>query len=213
MDIGQGAGLSGASGVRPFLPALLAGALAREDSGIDFDGTSFSFLESPAFLLAILVLAVGSYALQRRRESVAQTRPAGRPGDPRARVGGRRNLPEPFEAAMLALGLVLGALLFAGSLADGHHESWPGIIGGIACAALGYYALASLFARARARLSGSGGAVTLLGLYADGIALVLAGLSILFPPIAYAALVVFLVLIARSRSEGAQKYEGLRSLR
>jgi hypothetical protein len=55
--------------------------------------------------------------------------------------------------------------------------------------------------------------VTLLGLYADGIALVLAGLSILFPPIAYAALVVFLVLIARSRSEGAQKYEGLRSLR
>jgi hypothetical protein len=213
MDIGQGAGLSGASGVRPFLPALLAGALAREDSGIDFDGTSFSFLESPAFLLAILVLAVGSYALQRRRESVAQTRPAGRPGDPRARVGGGRNLPEPFEAAMLALGLALGALLFAGSLADGHHESWPGIIGGIACAALGYYALASLFARARARLSGSGGAVTLLGLYADGIALVLAGLSILFPPIAYAALVVFLVLIARSRSEGAQKYEGLRSLR
>jgi hypothetical protein len=213
MDIGQGAGLSGASGVRPFLPALLAGALAREDSGVDFDGTSFSFLESPAFLLAILLLAVGSYALQRRRESVAQTRAAGRPGDPRARVGGGRNLPEPFEGAMLGLGVMLGALLFAGSLADGHHESWPGIVAGVACAVLGYYALAALFARARRRLSGSGGAVTLLGLYADGIALVLAGLSILFPPIAYAALVVFLVLIARSRSEGAQKYEGLRSLR
>jgi hypothetical protein len=213
MDIGQGAGLSGASGVRPFLPALLAGALARENSGIDFSGTSFSFLESPAFLLVVLALAVGSYALQRRRESVAQTRPAGRPGDPRARVGAGRNLPEPFEAAMLVLGVVLGALLFAGSLADGHHESWPGIIGGVACALLGYYALASLFGRARRRLAGSGGAVALLGLYADGIALVLAGLSILFPPIAYAALVVFLVLIARSRSEGAQKYEGLRSLR
>ena len=41
MDIGQGAGLSGASGVRPFLPALLAGALAREDTGLDFDGTDF----------------------------------------------------------------------------------------------------------------------------------------------------------------------------
>jgi peptidoglycan/LPS O-acetylase OafA/YrhL len=161
----------------------------------------------------VLVLAVGSYALQRRRESVAQTRPAGRPGDPRAKVAGGRNLPEPFEAALLVLGVVLGALLFAGSLADGHHESWPGIIGGIACAALGYFALAALFGRARRRLAGSGGAVTLLGLYADGIALVLAGLSILFPPIAYAALVVFLVLIARSRSESAQKYEGLRSLR
>jgi 4-amino-4-deoxy-L-arabinose transferase-like glycosyltransferase len=212
MDIGQGAGLSGASGVRPFLPALLAGALARENSGIDFSGTDFSFLESPAFLLVVLVLAVGSYALQRRRETVAQTRAAGRPGDPRASIGGRR-LPEPTEAVMLILGLVLGALLFAGSLADGHHTSWPGILGGIACAALGWYALASLFRRAQRRVSGSGGAVALLGLYADGIALVLAGLSILFPPIAYAALVVFLVLIARSRGEGAQKYEGLRSLR
>jgi hypothetical protein len=213
MDIGQGAGLSGASGVRPFLPALLAGALAREDSGLDFDGTSFSFLESPAFLLAILLLAVGSYALQRRRETVAQTTPAGRPGDPRAKVGGGRALPEPFEAAMLVLGLVLGALLFAGSLADHGYESWPGILGGLACAALGYFALASLFARARQRLSGSGGALALLGVYADGIALVLAGLSILFPPLAFVALAVFLVLIVRSRGERAQKYEGLRSLR
>jgi hypothetical protein len=213
MDIGQGAGLSGASGVRPFLPPLLAGALARDDSGLDFSGTDFSFLESPAFLLAVLLLAVGSYAVQRRRESVAQTAPAGRPGDPRAKVGGGRRLPEPFEAGMLLLGVVLGALLFAGSLADHNHASWPGIIGGIACALLGYYALAALFARARRRLSGSGGAVTLLGVYADVIALALAGLSILFPPIAYLALVVFLVLIMRSRSEGAQKYEGLRSLR
>jgi len=213
MDIGQGAGLSGASGIRPFLPALLAGALARDDSGIDFSGTSFSFLESPAFLLVVLLLAVGSYALQRRRESVAQTTAAGRPGDPRANVGGGRRLPEPYDAAMLLLGVVLGALLFAGSLADTGHESWPGILGGIACAALGYYALASLFARARRRLSGSGGAVALLGVYADLIALALAGLSILFPPIAYLALVVFLVLIVRSRSESAQKYEGLRSLR
>ena len=57
MDIGQGAGLSGASGVRPFLPALLAGALAREDSGVDFSGTDFSFLESPVFLVAVLILA------------------------------------------------------------------------------------------------------------------------------------------------------------
>ena len=214
MDIGQGAGLSGASGVRPFLPALLAGALAREDTGLDFDGTDFSFLESPGFLLAVLLLAVGSYAIQRRRESVAQTRPAGQPGDPRAKVPGTgRSLPEPADAAMLLLGVVLGALLFAGSLADNDHASWPGIVGGIVCAALGYYALASLFARARARLSGSGGAVALLGVYADGIALALAGLSILFPPLAFVALAVFLVLILRARGESAQKYEGLRSLR
>src|ERR687883_535340 len=54
LDIGQGAGVSGATGVRPFLPALLAGALAKNDSGVDFDGTDFSFLESPWFLLVIV---------------------------------------------------------------------------------------------------------------------------------------------------------------
>ena len=215
MDIGQGAGLSGASGVRPFLPALLAGALAREDTGIDFDGTSFSFLESPWFLFGVLVLGFAAYALERRRQAGAQVTPSGRPGDPRASVAGKRRLPEPAEALMLVLGIVLGALLFAGSLADHGYESWPGVLGGIACAALGYYALASLFSRARRRLTraGSGGALTLLGVYADVIALLLAGLSILFPPIAFVALVAFLVLIARSRGEGAQKFEGLRILR
>ena len=55
--------------------------------------------------------------------------------------------------------------------------------------------------------------MALLGVYADGIALVLAGLSILFPPIAFVALLAFLVLIVRSRGERAQKFEGLRILR
>jgi peptidoglycan/LPS O-acetylase OafA/YrhL len=114
---------------------------------------------------------------------------------------------------MLLLGMVLGALLFAGSLADHGHASWPGILAGVACAALGYFALASLFAGARRRLSGSGGPLTLLGVYADVVALVLAGLSILFPPLAFVALAAFLVLIVRSRGERSQKYEGLRSLR
>src|SRR4051794_27939803 len=53
MDTTTGMGLSGATGVRPYLPPLLAGALARGDTGIDFDGTDWHFLESTGFLLAV----------------------------------------------------------------------------------------------------------------------------------------------------------------
>jgi hypothetical protein len=192
MDIGQGAGTAGASGVRPFLPALLAGALARANTGIDFSGTDYKFLESEWFLLAVLFLAVAVYALSRR---------------------GQNRL---VERATAVIGLVLGALLFAGSLADGHHTSWWGLIAGLACAALGYLAIATLFARARARLSsqnGAGGAESLIDVYAEGIALALAALAIFVEPAGYAALLVFAFLIIRSRGEGAQKYGGLRILR
>jgi hypothetical protein len=192
LDIGQGAGLAGASGVRPFLPPLLAGALGRGDIGIDFDGTDYHFLESPGFLFAVLALAVVAYALDRRRGA----------------GGGVR---DPASLLLAAAALVLGALLFAGSLAAGHHESWPGLVAGVACAALGYAAVATLFARARRRLEG--GAAGPLSAYADGIALALAGLSIALPPAGLVALVAFAVLLVRSRSGRDTKYEGLRVLR
>jgi len=175
LDIGKGAGLAGASGVRPFLPPLLAGALARGDIGIDFDHTDYRFLEDTGFLAAVLALAVLAYAVDRSR-------------------GGRR--PERRDA---------------GSLADGHHQSWPGLIAGIACAALGYVAVAALFGRARRRLEG--GVASLLDVYADGIALALAGLSIALPPLGLVALVAFVFLIVRTRAGGERKYEGLRVLR
>jgi hypothetical protein len=64
MDIGQGSGLAAASGVRPFLPPLLAGSLGRGDLGVDFSGGDFAFLESVPFLAAVAALAIGSYALR-----------------------------------------------------------------------------------------------------------------------------------------------------
>ena len=198
MDIGQGAGTAGATGIRPFLPALLVGALARGDDGIDFSGTDYSFLESEWFLLVVLLLAVGVYAWNRRSQ-----------------VAGRRSQ-ELVERGVAVIGVVLGALLFAGSLADAGETSWWGLIAGAACAALGYLALAALFARARARLTnqnGAGGARSLIDIYAEGIALVLAALSVFVEPVGYAALALFAFLIIRSRSEGAQKYGGLRILR
>ena len=43
-DILTGAGLGAAAGIRPFLPALAAGALASANATIDFDGTDLWFL-------------------------------------------------------------------------------------------------------------------------------------------------------------------------
>jgi Domain of unknown function (DUF4126) len=195
VDIGQGAGVSGATGVRPFLPALLVGALARNDSGVDFDGTDYSFLESPTFLLIVLILAVLAYVLE-------------------PRTADRR--PRALELGTALVGVVLGALLFAGSLADHGQTSWWGLPAGLACAALGYFGVAALFGRARRRLAAqpdTGTARSLIDLYAEGIALGLAALALFVEPAGYAALVVFAFLIVRSRGERGQKYEGLRILR
>ncbi|HEY1275123.1 MAG TPA: hypothetical protein VGF25_09435 [Thermoleophilaceae bacterium] len=196
LDIGTGTGLSGATGVRPFLPPLLAGALARGDIGIDFDGTGYTFLESEWFLLAVLAGAVLAY--------VAERSVANRGGDRGAR--GRA-----VDLALAVCGLVLGALLFAGALADGGHEAWPGIVAGVACAALAWVAVGGLVERVRGRLDDS--AAALLTAYADGAALVLAAIAILLPPLSFLALIGFVVLIAGGRRREGEKYAGLRILR
>ena len=67
LDMLQAAGLGSATGIRPFLPALVAGALGRADAGVDFEGTSFSFLESPVFLAALVVAVVLTVVLARTR--------------------------------------------------------------------------------------------------------------------------------------------------
>ena len=194
MDIGTGAGLAGATGVRPYLPPLLAGALARSDTGIDFDGTDWSFLESPVFLAAVLALGVGAYLLERRGAG--------------AQAGERRS---PVELFAGIVGIVLGALLFAGALADGGEESWIGLVLGPLCAALGWLAVGGLVERARRRLEG--GAAALLTVYADVAALVLAAVAIFVPPLSFLALIGFVLLLLGGRRREGEKYAGLRILR
>jgi len=171
---------------------------------VNFSGGDFAFLESIPFLAVLFALAVLAYAVR---------------------------LPPP---ALAAAAVALGALVFAGSLTEGGREGWVGLPLGAACAALAWYASARFFARARARLGGrspflspepSGsersavvkerGSVPLwfLAAYGDLIALSLAVVSVVIPPLAFGALGAFVLLLVRGRAADDQKYEGLRILR
>jgi hypothetical protein len=188
LDTTTGMGLSGATGVRPYLPPLLAGALARSDTGIDFDGTDWRFLESTGFLAAVLAIGVIAYLAERSEAN--------------------RRAIEVFSGVV---GLVLGAMLFAGALADGGSASWPGLVGGALCAALGWRAVGGLVERARGRLEG--GAAALLTAYADAAALILAAVAIFLPPASILAILAFALLLLGGRRREGEKYAGLRVLR
>jgi hypothetical protein len=197
MDFSTGAGLASSTGIRPYLPPLLAGGLARGDVAIDFDGTHFAFLESTAFLAAVVAVGVVAFLLERSAR------------DHRARGEARR-----FGLAELLQGLIgmaLGALLFAGALADGGHADWLGLMLGPLCAVLGWIAVGGLVERVRTRLEPDQAA--LLTAYADGVALLLAAIALFVPPLALLAIPGFIVLLAGGRRREGQKYAGLRILR
>jgi hypothetical protein len=187
LDILQGAGLSSATGIRPFLPTLVAGGLAAANVGVNFDGTDFSFLESPVFLLAVALAMVLTFLLRGRLDT-----PAG-------------------AAALSGVAIGLGALLFAGTLDDHEDIWWPGLIGGLLCASLAGAAVRNLFQRTRARLDAEAAAA--LPIYAEGVGMVLAALSILIPPVSILAIGFLIWLLAGGRRRSGEKYAGLRILR
>ncbi|HEV2874281.1 MAG TPA: DUF4126 domain-containing protein [Thermoleophilaceae bacterium] len=187
LDTTTGMGLAGATGVRPYLPPLLAGGLARGDIGIDFDGTDWSFLESTGFLIAVVAVGVIAYLLE------------------------RSDMARGIEIFSGVLGVVLGAMLFAGALADGGTDAWPGLIAGPICAFLGWRAVGGLVERARRRLEG--GAAALLTAYADGAALLLAAIAVYVPPVSNLAIAAFVLLLVRGKEREGEKYAGLRILR
>ena len=188
IDILQGAGLAGAAGIRPFLPALVAGAFASADIGVDYDHTPFSFLEKPGWLLALLVAVIVVV------------------------IAERRGVPEgPLESALSGIGIGLGALLFAATLADHFDLWWPGLLGGGLCAALAGAATRSLVARTRARLDPEARAA--LPVYVEGTSIVLAALAVVVAPVSLLALGFFAFLLRGGRRREGEKYAGLRILR
>jgi Domain of unknown function (DUF4126) len=191
LDITQGMGLAGAAGVRPFLPALLTGALGRADLGVNFTHTRYAFLESSWFLVAVVVLLIITVVIERRQPGAAES--------------------GAFGAALGGIAVGLGALLFAGSLADHGETSWAWLAPGIACALLGQAAVRSLFGRVARRLDADARAA--LPIYADGASLAAAALAVLIPPISILILGFFGWLWLGGRKRAGEKYAGLRSLK
>ena len=182
-DILTAIGLGAACGLRPFMPALVAGALAAANATIDFDHTGYGFLEAPGWLLAMTVALV-------------------------VVILAARFVP---EYALWVAGLVIGGLLGAGTLQDHHHSAVIGWVLGVLCAVLAAAAARDLFTRVRARLDEQ--AAGALPLYGEAAALVLAaaggaGAAAVDRRVGFLA---WLLLGGRRRS--GEKYAGLRVLR
>lgn len=191
LDILQALGIGAAVGIRPFLPALLVGALAAADLGIDFDGTDWAFLEEPAFLI-IMIVGVVLIDVVRRRT-----------GDGALDAG-------PGLGVLAFVAGIVAALLGAGSLADRGGPELAGILAALVGAAVAVRALPPVFSRVRARLGAEAG---LLPLYREALALLAAGLSVLFPPLALVVVGVLVFLLLGGRRREGEKYAGLRILR
>lgn len=191
-DIFQGIGVAAAVGIRPFLPALVVGGLADANAEIHFKGTDFSFLQHVPFLLAMAICAILLLLAEQRLSSKQLERGA-------------------VAIVLAVVSVALGALLFGGSLARGHYLVWPGIVGGVLCAAIGIAATRPLFARVRSRLDA--GAAALVPLYAEVLAVVSAALAVVAPPVGLVLLLCMLWLLLAGRRREGQKYAGLRILR
>jgi hypothetical protein len=188
-DLLQGLGIAAAIGIRPGLPTLLVGILAGANVGLDFDGTSFAFLESWPFVAAVLVVSAAVDLTIRRNEPDSG----------------------PLAWALLAFVVALGALEAAGSLDDRGYPWIPGLIGGAVAALLGYFAARSLFGRVRRRLDRETAAA--LPVYGEAAALAAAGISIAFPPLAILVILGLVWLLRGGRRRAGEKYAGLRILR
>jgi hypothetical protein len=182
-DILTAIGLGAACGLRPFTPALAAGALGAASVTIDFDGTGYSFLEAPGWLLAVAIALIVTVLAARFIS----------------------------EYLIWVVGLVMGGLLGAGTLQDHHHSAVIGWVLGVLCAVLAAAASRDLFRRVRTRLDAQ--AAGALPLYAEGASLVVAVVAVLLPPLSIVVVGFLAWLLQGGRRRSGEKYAGLRVLR
>ncbi len=191
--IGLGLGLGLAAGMRPYLPALISGALASGGLlGLSYSPGTFSFLQSTWWLVASAAALLAVYLLQ-------------------LRLGSQRMDSGPIAAALSGIGVGVGAVLFAGTL-SGHGElSWPGLLGGAVAALLAQAAVWPLIRRARARLPEES-TRNALTLYVDVGAVLLTILTALLHPLGYLAVLLLAWLALAGRRRAGGRYAGLRIL-
>jgi hypothetical protein len=196
--IGLGLGLAAACGLRPYLPALLAGALGSSGAlGVGFAHGRFHFLDQGWWLLAVAAVLVIVYAVQL--------------------LGGlRARDPDSLNAVLsgmvTAQAIALGALLFAGTLAAHGDAWWPGLLGGAATAGLARAAVEPVVTGARTRLTDRA-AREALTVYLDAVSLALAGVVALLHPLGYVSVGLLGWFLWRRRARAGEKYAGLRVLR
>lgn len=192
--IGLGLGLGVAAGLRPFLPALLAGGLGSAGVlGVKFAPGNYGFLQAGWWLIAAAAALLIVYLIQMRLG--AERMHSGAPG-----------------AALAGVGVGVGALLFAGTLCAHGRTAWPGLIGGAAAALLAQAAVRPIVSGAISRLNDRT-AREALTVYLDLAALLVAALVCLLHPLGYVALLLFawLVFVRWRRGDGG-RYAGLRIL-
>jgi hypothetical protein len=182
-DILTAIGLGAACGIRPFIPALVAGGLAAANATIDFDHTPYAFLEAPWWLLAVTAAFVVT-------------------------VLAAKLIP---EYVLWVASLVMGGLLGAATLEDHRHSAVIGWALGVLFAVLAAAAARSLFGRVRERLDAE--AAGALPLYAEGAAFITALAAVLVPPLSAVIVAFLAWLLQGGRRRSGEKYAGLRVLR
>lgn len=115
----------------------------------------------------------------------------------------------PLGVLLLIAAMIGGGALFGWSLDQEDHPAWPGFVAGAAAAAFAYLVVRSFAEGAQARAKEGGYAGAMIAF----VALVLAGISLLLPPVSMLAFAALLWLSFARRQQADRKYEGLRTLR
>ena len=109
--------------------------------------------------------------------------------------------------------VLMGALVFAWSLADEDYASIPGLFAGAACALVGWAAATAFLGGVRQRLEARQVSTAGLTFFAGAAAIVLAAIAFLLSPLSWLAFVFCVWVLTERRKRAGEKYEGLRILR